>query len=134
MIVVFFIAATVSVSQPKSYSQSKCAKSMILISVPLLRELYSQRMLRVSYSQQVVLNNNQLKPAAENAETMVVAEATVVVATDLTLVAARTTAGTTATATAMVTVTMALVTAATMTATVTVAVATATAAEKTANN
>jgi hypothetical protein len=49
-------------------------------------------MLRVSYSQQEVLNNNQLKAAAENAATMAAAEATVVAVKNLMLVVATMTA------------------------------------------
>jgi hypothetical protein len=91
-------------------------------------------MLRVSYSQQAVLNNNQIKAAVENAVKMAAAEGIVAAATDLKSVAAMTTAVTTAMAMAMVMVTAVTVTAVRTTATVTVGAATATAAEKTTIN
>jgi hypothetical protein len=61
-------------------------------------------MLRVSYSRQALLNNNQLKAAVGNVVTMVAVEATVVVAMDLASVTATTIA--VMTATAMVTLTV----------------------------
>jgi hypothetical protein len=53
-----------------------------------------------------VLNNNQLKAAAENVATMAAVQATVALVTDLTLLVATTTAVTTATTMAMATLTL----------------------------
>jgi hypothetical protein len=55
----------------------------------VVTDLNKKYALRVSHSQQMALNKNQLKATAENAVTMAAAEATVAVATDLTSVAAR---------------------------------------------
>jgi hypothetical protein len=52
----------------------------------------SKAALRVSYTQQAVLNNNRQKAAGENVVRMAAAEATVVAATDLMPVAVTTTA------------------------------------------
>jgi hypothetical protein len=66
----FFVADAVTVSGPNKHSQHDALRVWYSTQRCRLKKWYSQCPLRVSYSQQAALNNNQLNAAAENAAKM----------------------------------------------------------------